>query len=157
MYINYNQTKIVVFSPNKTVLMVTKNSILYSSVQRMDFQKASGLSKCSLAKLKWAVFFFLESRGFLLATLPWMSCLFNFHVECPPFVNDLSYSRWMELESFGDGLIAFPRLMGCQYLLPDVLGYLLSSRHCWSVWVHLGTTVVWLVSSLLICVAQPFS
>ena len=42
------------------------------------------------------------------------------HVECPPFVNNLSYSGWMELESFGDGLIAFPRLMGCQYLLPDV-------------------------------------
>ena len=168
----------------------------------MDFQKASGLSKCSLAKLKRAALFFLESRGFLLATLPWMSCRFQFssdcrrmyiyprccqrgpqlfrgdvwvcfyliyyssgaswwwswlastsrqscgHVECPPFVNDLSYSGWMELESFGDGLIAFPRLMGCQYLLPDVLGYLLSSRHCWSVWVHLGTTVVWLVSSL---------
>ena len=56
------------------------NSILDSSVQRMDFQKASGLSKCSLAKLKRAALFFLESRGFFLATLPWMSCLFNFRL-----------------------------------------------------------------------------
>ena len=54
------------------------NSILDLSVQRMDFQKASGLSKCSLAKLKQAALLFFESRGFLLATLPWIPWLFNF-------------------------------------------------------------------------------
>ena len=40
---------------------------------------------------------------------------------------------WIELESFGDGLIALPRLMGCHDPLPHVLRYFLSSRHCWSV------------------------
>ncbi|XP_061117669.1 leucine-rich repeat-containing protein 2 isoform X3 [Conger conger] len=44
--------------------------------------------------------------------------------------DDPAINGWMELKSFGDGLIAFPRLMGCDYLLPDVLGYLLSSWHC---------------------------
>ena len=58
------------------------------------------------------------------------------HVEGPPFVNYLSYSGWMELESFG--LIALPRLMSCHYPLLHVLGYLLCSRHCWFIWDHSG-------------------
>ena len=58
----------------------------------------------------------------------------------------------MELESFRDGLTASPCLMGCHYLLPDVLGSLLSSQRIGSVWVCLGTTVVCLVSSLSLSV-----
>ena len=49
------------------------------------------------------------------------------HVKCSPFVNDLPHSGLMELKSFWDDCIAFPRLMCCPR--PDVLWDLLSSRH----------------------------
>ena len=133
--------------------------VLLELPDQMDFQKAHGLSY--LAELKWAALFFFESRGFPLATLPWMSCNSMLHLvvdackflshrcyqrglqlstgdvwlaytqfiillvllwwlfwwvstsrqscchgEGLPFVNVFSYSRWMELGSLGDGLIA---------------------------------------------------
>ena len=45
----------------------------------------SGFSKCSLAKLKQTALYFFESRGFLLATLPWMPWLFNFRLTVDAF------------------------------------------------------------------------
>lgn len=63
----------VAFSSNMAVLIVTRQ-LFDSSVQRMNFQKASGLSKCSLAKFKWAALFFVESRGFFLTDQQSMPC-----------------------------------------------------------------------------------
>lgn len=135
------------FSPYITELFGHNKNYLYSSVQmKMDFQKASGLSKCSLAKFKWAILFFIENRGFFLVTL---QCHFNFclivgmyiYSRCCQkgelvftwfiiFLSDIfdgrslldraavklnvhhlwimSYSGWIELQSFLYGLIAFP-------------------------------------------------
>lgn len=48
----------------QAVLVVT-NYIFDLSVQRMNLQKASGLSKYSLAKMEWEALFFIESSGTL--------------------------------------------------------------------------------------------
>ena len=57
------------FSPNMVVWLWPNNSILNSSVQRMDFQKAPGLLS---GKVETGSFVFFLSRGFHLATLPWL-------------------------------------------------------------------------------------
>lgn len=101
----------------------------------------------------YLIYYFSGASGWLFwwVSTSGHSCC---HVEGPPFVNFLSYSGWMELESFGDGLIALPRLMGCHYPLLHVIGYLLYSWHCWFVWDHSG--LVWFLS-LLISAGQTLS
>lgn len=64
-----------VFSPSILVFDCDQIILFETSVQRTDFQKASGLPKCSLGKLKQGSF--SESRGFRLHTLPGMARLFK--------------------------------------------------------------------------------
>lgn len=55
----------VSFSPSMALFIVTKHFYhFFSSVQRMDFQRASGLSNCFSTMFKRTALFFVESRDY---------------------------------------------------------------------------------------------
>lgn len=56
------------FTPNMIVSIVTKQFCLWLICSENGFRKVSCLTKCSQVKFKRTPSFFVESRGFLLAT-----------------------------------------------------------------------------------------
>jgi hypothetical protein len=65
------------------VILAVGSVDLDPSIQRMDFQKSSGLSRWSLAKLRRAVWFLCDSRGFFLATLPFGFSVLTVEAQLP--------------------------------------------------------------------------